>query len=131
MENDTTQTVKLSMEERLRRSRQRIEELTAESKAKARRAVRITNNYAHDHPWRMVITGSALAFIAGMLVRGNGSGRKPRTRVVLKPQPKPVVKVQAPKQSKFELIHALLPIAALGLKALSIARAHPNAHHRA
>jgi len=131
MENETTQTVKITMEERLRRSRQRIEELTAESKAKARRAVRITDNYAHDHPWRMVITGSALAFIAGMLVRETGARHKARRPIVLKREVKPVVKVQAPKQSKFELIHALIPLAALALKAMSVARSHPNAHHRA
>ena len=102
----------------------RVEEFAAESKAKARRAVRVTNNYAHDHPWRMVITGSALAFIAGMLI--------PRTRsrpLIINREVKPVVKVKAPKQSRFELIHALIPLAALAVKAMSVARSKPNAHH--
>ena len=101
--------------ERLRKSRERIDEMRAEAQAKARRAARITNNYAHDHPWRMVATGVVLAFAAGFIM----NTKRPR-RIVLKTQ-KPVIKVKAPKPEKkhspFEAIHALLPLALLGLKA--------------
>ncbi len=135
MENDATGNFGLSMEDRLRKSRERVAEFTAESKAKARRAVRITDNYAHDHPWRMVITGSALAFIGGMLMRSRGRQksriRAPRKIVMKREIAAPSTNIKESKQSKFELIHALIPLVALGLKALTAARSHPNAHHRA
>jgi hypothetical protein len=120
---------KQSMGERLRKSRERIDEIRAETQAKARRAVRITNNYAHDHPWRMVCTGVTLAFVAGYLMN---SGKRPR-RIVLK-QPKPVIKVKAKapsdeqiekavkKQSSFNLVQAFMPLALLVAKGMMAAR---------
>ncbi len=119
----------LNMSEQLRKSRERLSEFRAESQAKARRAVRITNNYAHDHPWRMVMTGVALAFTAGFLM----NTKRPR-KVVLK-QPKPIIKVQAPrsekKHSPFSAVHALMPLVLMGLKMYQASRpknkiqAHP------
>jgi hypothetical protein len=114
--NNGPLNTKPDMSERLRKSRERIEEFRAETQAKARRAVRITNNYAHDHPWRMVATGAALAFAAGLLMN---SSRRPR-RIVVKTQ-RPTIKVKAPrpekKESKFDVVNALLPMALFGLKA--------------
>jgi hypothetical protein len=113
--NNGPLNTKPDMNERLRKSRERIDEFRAEAQAKARRAARITNNYAHDHPWRMVATGAALAFAAGLLL----NSRRPR-RIVVKTQ-KPVIKVKAPKPEKkhspFDAINALLPLALFGLKA--------------
>lgn len=110
--------MKQNMGERLRKSRERIDEIRAETQAKARRAVRITNNYAHDHPWRMVATGAALAFIAGLAVN---SGKRPR-KVVLK-QPRPIIKVKADKVEKvekkhggFNVLQALMPLLLLVAK---------------
>ena len=103
------------MTERLRKSRERIEELRAETQAKARRAVRITNNYAHDHPWRITCATAALAFIAGFLL----NTKRPR-QIVVKTQ-RPTIKLKAPKPEKkrsaFDAINSLLPLAVLGLKA--------------
>lgn len=122
MNNGPTDEFKPTVNDRLRKSRERLAELRAESQAKARRAVRITNNYAHDHPWRMVITGAALAFTAGLLIN-----TKPRRRIVVKQQ-KPVIKVKAPKPEKkhspFAAIHALVPLVMLGLKAYTASRPH-------
>jgi hypothetical protein len=132
MEEQPNGNTKLNMQDRLRKSRERVEELTAETKAKARRAVRITDNYAHDHPWRMVTTAAALAFISGMLVHSSTGRRKNGPRVIVRREIKqPVIKVKEKKQGKFELIHALIPLIALGIKAMSVARSHPNAHHGA
>ena len=62
-----TEATKEKMAERMRRTKQSFDEIRAETQAKARRAVRITNNYAHDHPWRVVGTAAALAFVVGLL----------------------------------------------------------------
>lgn len=123
----TSGEFKPNMGERLRKSRERVAEFRAETQAKARRAVRVTNNYAHDHPWRMVATSAALAFVAGMLVK---SGRRPR-KVVLK-QPRPTIKVKAAsekdlekivkKHSSFNLLQALMPLAVLLAKGALAAR---------
>lgn len=111
---------KPGMTDRLRKSRERIDELRAETQAKARRAVRITNNYAHDHPWRIACTTAALAFIAGFLM----NTKRPR-RLVVKTQ-RPTIKVKAPKPEKkhslFDTVHAILPLAVFGLKAYTATR---------
>jgi hypothetical protein len=107
--------------ERMRKTRETLNAWRAESQAKARRAVRITDNYAHDHPWRMVTTAGALALAAGLLIRG-ASTRKSSAAVKNLPLPrKPTVKVikakAKPKHSPWDAIHALAPLVLLGLKA--------------
>ena len=74
-----TEATKEKVTERLRRTKQSFDEMRAETQAKARRAVRITNNYAHDHPWRVVTTAVAMAFVVGLLMR-----KSPRKIVVRK-----------------------------------------------
>src|SRR5437764_9516248 len=87
-----TEATKEKVTERLRRTKQSFDEMRAETQAKARRAVRITNNYAHDHPWRVVTTAVAMAFVVGLLMR-----KSPRKIVVRKEGDAPVLKVKRVK----------------------------------
>src|SRR5436305_3527643 len=107
MENNAEAT-KEKMTERLRRTKQSFDEMRAETQAKARRAVRITNNYAHDHPWRVVGTAAAMAFVVGLLMR-----KSPRTIIVRTEGDAPVAKVKRlkPGGSPGEAIAAFMPIA--------------------
>jgi hypothetical protein len=118
--NNGPMEAKPNMGERLRKSRERIEEFRAEAQAKARRAARITNNYAHDHPWRIACTTAALAFVAGFVM----NTKRPK-RIVVKTQ-KPTIKVKAPKPEKkhstFDTVNALLPLVLFGLKAYTASR---------
>jgi len=118
--NNGPMEAKQSMSERLRKSRERVDEFRAEAQAKARRAARITNNYAHDHPWRIAATTVALGFIAGFLM----NTKRPK-RIVVKTQ-KPTIKVKAPKPEKkhgaFDTINALLPLVLFGVKAYTASR---------
>jgi len=111
---------KSNMSERLRKSRERVDEFRAEAQAKARRAVRVTNNYAHDHPWNIVGVAAALAFAAGFLM----NTKRPK-RIVVKTQ-KPTIKVKAPKPEKkhsaFDTINAMLPLVLFGFKAYTASR---------
>jgi hypothetical protein len=126
MNNEQTRNLKENLGERLRRSRESLDELRAETQAKARRAVRITNNYAHDHPWRMVATGAALAFAVGLLMRRTG----PKKIVLGTKKNAPVVKVKKARASgsAFDAIQALMPIALMAFKAYQHKRAdtHPK-----
>jgi hypothetical protein len=112
---------KPSMSERLRKSRERVDEFRAEAQAKARRAVRVTNNYAHDHPWNIVGIAAGLAFAAGFLMN---TRRRPK-RIVVKTQ-KPTIKLKAPKPEKkrsgFDTVNALLPLVLFGVKAYTASR---------
>jgi hypothetical protein len=111
---------KEKMTERLRRTKQSLDELRAETQAKARRAARITNNYAHDHPWRVVASAAALAFITGMLMR-----KSPRKILVRKEGDAPVLKVKQVKSSKgsgWEAVTAFMPIALFAAKTAMAAR---------
>ena len=111
---------KPNMSDRFRKSRERIDEFRAETQAKARRVVRVTDNYAHDHPWRIALTTVAVGFVAGLLM----STKRPK-RIVVKTQ-KPIIKVKAPKPEKkrggFNTINALLPLVLFGLKAYTVTR---------
>lgn len=111
--------VKENMSERLRRTRQSFEEIRAETQAKARRAVRVTNNYAHDHPWNVVAAAAGLAFIVGLLMR-----KSPRKIIVRKSSDAPVLKVKEVKQrhSPWEAITAFMPIALFAAKTAMAAR---------
>jgi hypothetical protein len=119
MNNGPLET-KPNMSERLRKSRERIDEMRAEAQAKARRAVRITDNYAHDHPWRIAATSVALGFVAGFLM----NTKRPK-RIVVKTQ-RPTIKVKAPKPEKrrsgADTLKALVPLVLFGLKAYSASR---------
>lgn len=114
-----TQETKENMTERLRRSKQSFDEMRAEAQAKARRAVRITNNYAHDHPWRVVGTAAAMAFIVGMLMR-----KSPRKIIVRKEGDAPVLKVKQvkPRGSAWEAISAFMPVALFAAKTAMASR---------
>jgi ElaB/YqjD/DUF883 family membrane-anchored ribosome-binding protein len=120
--NGPTRNMKQNVGEQLRKSRERLDELRAETQAKARRAVRVTNNYAHDHPWRIASTSIALGFIAGFLM----NTKRPK-RIVVK-QPKPVIKLKtvAPKakkkRSSFGAFQTLMPLALMGLKMYAASR---------
>jgi hypothetical protein len=111
---------KPSMSDRLRKSRERVDEFRAEAQAKARRAARITNNYAHDHPWRIALTTVALGFVAGFLM----NTKRPK-RIVVKTQ-RPTIKVKAPKPEKkhsgLATLNALVPLVLFGLKAYTASR---------
>jgi hypothetical protein len=122
MDNEATKNMKENLSERVRRTRQSLDEMRAETQAKARRAVRITNNYAHDHPWRVVLTGAALAFTVGLIMR-----RSPRKIVVRKESDAPVIKVKRINQSqgsRWEAVSAFMPIALFAAKAMMSARAN-------
>jgi hypothetical protein len=112
----TTRGFKDNMSEQLRKSRERLDEIRAETQAKARRAVRVTNNYAHDHPWRIACTSVTLGFIIGFLM----NTKRPK-RIVLKKE-KPVIKIKAQtvapekSHSSFKTFQALVPLALMGLK---------------
>jgi hypothetical protein len=113
------EAMKENMSDRLRRTRQSFDEIRAETQAKARRAVRITNNYAHDHPWRMVATAAAMAFVVGLLMR-----KSPRKIIVRKHKDAPVLKVKRlnAKGSPWEAVSAFMPIAFFAAKAAMTAR---------
>jgi hypothetical protein len=113
------EAMKENMSDRLRRTRQSFDEIRAETQAKARRAVRITNNYAHDHPWRMVTTAAAMAFVVGLLMR-----KSPRKIIVRKHKDAPVLKVQRirSKGSPWEAVSAFMPIALFAAKTAMAAR---------
>jgi hypothetical protein len=112
--------LKENVGDRLRRSKQSFDEIRAEAQAKARRAVRVTNNYAHDHPWQVVATAAGLAFIVGLLMR-----KSPRKIIVRKPTDAPVLKVKQVKQkhSAWEAVAAFLPTALFAAKTVMAARA--------
>jgi hypothetical protein len=113
-----TEATKEKMAERLRRSKQSFDEIRAETQAKARRAIRVTNNYAHDHPWRVVGTAAAIAFAIGLIMR-----KSPRKIIVRKEGDAPVLKVKRVKQhSPWEAITAFMPIALFAAKTAMAAR---------
>jgi len=114
-----TEATKEKMAERMRRTKQSFDEIRAETQAKARRAVRITNNYAHDHPWRMVATAAAMAFAVGLLMR-----KSPRKIIVRKHKDAPVLKVKRipSKGSPWEAVSAFMPIALFAAKTAMTAR---------
>lgn len=125
-----------TMDDRWRKTRQALDELRAESQAKARRAVRITNNYAHDHPWRMVTTAAALALVAGLLIRGGA--KKPKVVVNQPAGSKPgkstgsnpgfrLRKVKAKSSGPspiWEAVHALAPLILFGVKTWQSSRSN-------
>ncbi|HUS36878.1 MAG TPA: hypothetical protein VM680_16150 [Verrucomicrobiae bacterium] len=115
---DSTET-KEKMAERMRRTKQSFEEMRAETQAKARRAVRITNDYAHDHPWRVVAAAAGMALVVGLLMR-----KSPRKILVRREGDAPVLKVREVKQrnSPWEAITAFMPIALFAAKAAIAAR---------
>lgn len=114
------QELKENMGEKLRRTKQSLDEIRAETQAKARRAVRVTNNYAHDHPWHIVAGAAGMAFIIGLLMR-----KSPRKIIVRKSADSPVLKVREVKQrhSPWEAITAFMPIALFAAKTAMAARA--------
>lgn len=113
------QELKENMSERLRRSKQSFDEIRAETQAKARRAVRVTNNYAHDHPWQVVAAAAGMAFIVGLLMR-----KSPRKIIIRKASDSPVLKVREVKQrhSAWEAITAFMPVALFAAKTAMAAR---------
>ena len=115
MDNETTE----NMSERLRRTRQSFDEIRAETQAKARRAVRVTNNYAHDHPWQVVAAAAGMAFIVGLLMR-----KSPRKVLVRKEGDAPILKVREIKQrhSPWEALTAFIPVALFAAKTAMAAR---------
>jgi hypothetical protein len=114
-----TEETRDNVADRLRRTKQSIDEIRAETQAKARRAVRITNNYAHDHPWRVVTTAAALAFVVGLLMR-----KSPRKIIVRKEGDAPVLKVKRVKSkgSAWEAISAFMPVALFAAKTAMASR---------
>lgn len=122
-----TEETKEKMAERVRRTKQSFDEIRAETQAKARRAIRITNNYAHDHPWRVVGTAAAMAFVIGLLMR-----KSPRKIIVRKEGGAPVLKVRQvkPRGSAWEAISAFMPIALFAAKT-AIAARNKNAEQTA
>ena len=116
--------LKENMSDRVRRTKQSFEEIRAETQAKARRAVRVTNNYAHDHPWQTVAAAAGLAFVVGLLMR-----KSPRKVIVRKTTDAPLLKVRQVKQkgSAWEAIAAFMPTALFAAKTMMAARAKQNA----
>jgi hypothetical protein len=114
-----TEATKENMTERLRRTKQSFDEIRAETQAKARRAVRVTNNYAHDHPWRVVSAAAAMALVVGLLMR-----KSPRKIIVRKQGDTPVLKVKQikPRGSAWEAVTAFMPIALFAAKTAMAAR---------
>ena len=114
-----TEETRDNVADRLRRTKQSLDEIRAETQAKARRAVRITNNYAHDHPWRVVATAAGLAFVVGLLMR-----KSPRKIIVRKESDAPVLKVKRVKSkgSPWEAISAFMPVALFAAKTAMAAR---------
>jgi hypothetical protein len=112
--------LKENVGDRMRRTKQSFDEIRAETQAKARRAVRVTNNYAHDHPWQVVATAAGLAFVVGLLMR-----KSPRKIIVRKSTDAPVLKVKQVKQkhSAWEAVAAFMPTALFAAKTMMAARA--------
>jgi len=118
-----TESAKENMSDRLRRTKQNFDEIRAETQAKARRAVRITNNYAHDHPWRMVVSAAGLALVVGLLMR-----KSPRRIIVSKAKDAPVLKVKRVKSkgSAWEAVSAFMPVALFAAKTAMASRSNKN-----
>src|SRR6185436_10119239 len=114
-----TEETRDNVADRLRRTKQSFDEIRAETQAKARRAIRVTNNYAHDHPWRVVGTAAAMAFAIGLLMR-----KSPRKIIVRKEGDAPVLKVKQlkPRGSAWEAVSAFVPIALFAAKTAMAAR---------
>ena len=114
-----TEETRDNVADRLRRTKQSLDEIRAETQAKARRVVRITNNYAHDHPWRVVGTAAAMAFVIGLLMR-----KSPRKIIVRKEGDAPVLKVKRVKSkgSAWEAVSAFMPVALFAAKVAMAAR---------
>lgn len=115
--------LKENMSDRLRRSKQSFDEMRAETQAKARRAMRVTDNYAHDHPWQTVAAAAGMAFVIGLLLR-----KSPRKVIVRKSKDAPVLKVREvrPKGSAWEAVAAFMPTALFAAKTMMAARAKHN-----
>ncbi len=120
MNTDQPRTVKENLGEHLRRSRQSLDEFRAETQAKARRAVRITNNYAHDHPWRLVATAAAISLAAGLLIRRGASAKST-------PSPRPALRKSSRVRSRLDVVHAWMPLALVAWNAWQ-KRRPPAAH---
>ena len=114
-----TEETRDNVADRLRRTKQSLDEIRAETQAKARRVVRVTNNYAHDHPWRVVGTAAALAFVIGLLMR-----KSPRKIIVRQEGDAPVLKVKRVKSkgSAWAAVSAFMPVALFAAKTAMAAR---------
>jgi ElaB/YqjD/DUF883 family membrane-anchored ribosome-binding protein len=56
------------LEENLRNARARLAEFEQMASAKARVAVEVTDDYAHDHPWRIAGVSALIGVALGMLI---------------------------------------------------------------
>lgn len=124
MDYDNNRTFNENMKARLQRGKQAASEFSAEARAKARRAARNTNNYVHDHPWRVIATASVISFAIGALLP-----RKRKAEIIVR-QAKPVViKKEAARGAHEKRAHtgdvlkALIPVALTLAKALQSSRA--------
>ena len=60
--------VRVELEDRLANSIVRLQEVQEELKSRARQALRTTDEYIHDNPWKSMGYVAVLGLIAGLLI---------------------------------------------------------------
>lgn len=63
------QDARARFEKSLRSAQEGLAEFEGRSLQRAKHAARATNAYAHEHPWRVVLTGMSLGLVIGLLAR--------------------------------------------------------------
>ncbi len=65
---EKAQALRANVEQSLRTARERLRELEQDALERTRAAARATDEYVHEHPWRAVGIGAAIAAIIGIVV---------------------------------------------------------------
>jgi len=87
-------------------------EVQGQLKEKSTRAARQTDYYVHDNAWKAIGISAAIAFVGGLLLKGNTAPKikvQPTKRLVVDEHGKPVH--TAGKLASWELLHSVLPLA--------------------
>ena len=65
---DKARDLREQVESKLLHAKLRLQELEGHAIDQAKAAVRVTDNYVHDHPWQSIGVAAALGFVAGLLL---------------------------------------------------------------
>jgi ElaB/YqjD/DUF883 family membrane-anchored ribosome-binding protein len=60
--------LRAQVEAKLLGAKLRLQELEGEAVDRAKAAARVTDDYVHDNPWRVIGTAAAAGFLIGLLV---------------------------------------------------------------